>query len=170
MLNIIKIAISELKNHYLSEGFADTVRGINNGECYSFASDLIEKISDTHGDSLITLNEVEYREYSDFYGGVDTPTPEIDNDKMHVEGLIALNSPLPEWLSIKDANTALGMGGGGHGFISAKIAGKTLYFDSLNPDGVETIFDLMISKFYIAAYNGQTKKADTISAQMELVK
>jgi hypothetical protein len=158
--------ITLLSKHYIFEQYAQNLRDINNGECYSFASDLIDRLEDKFGKESLEAYEVEYREYSDFYGGVDSDNPDFDNDILHIEGLISFDSPLPCDLTIEEANNGISMGGGGHGFISAKFAKKTLYFDSLNPEGVATIFDLLLTQFYIHAYNKRPVEAEKINSKM----
>lgn len=165
-INDIFKEITSLTSFYLENNYASNVREINNGGCYGFADDLVESLEIKFGKEAIAQAEVEYKEYSDFYGGIETTTPEKDNDLMHVKALEQFDTPLPKDVTIVEANNAISMGGGGHAFISAKIDGQVLFFDSINPQGVNSIFDLTITRFYIASYNDNVNEAERLNLKM----
>lgn len=165
-INDITKEIISLTALYLENGYAENVREINNGGCYGFAEDLVESLEIRFGKDAVAQAEVEYKEYSDYYGGIETTNPAKDNDLMHIKALEMFDTPLPNDVTIEQANNAISMGGGGHAFISAKIDGKVYFFDSINTQGVNSIFDLTITRFYIASYNNDLNEADRLNFKM----
>lgn len=163
---LISASIKELRKTFVNEGYADSVFGINNGECEAFASDLIELLEKRHGKRFIEDCELEVVEYADFTG----EKGKVNDFKFYKSNLDAINVPLPSDFTLEQINNAKIAGHGDHYFLMGKFDGYLYFFDSMNDSGRRSFLDMFMSRYLIAGYNEMTSERDKTLTVMKSIK
>lgn len=162
----VKSATLFLRQKYIEDGYTETVYDINNGDCESFACDLLEYLTETYGQDFVDEYEIDVVEYGNFTGTADAESNDL---QFYPETLAGFNIRMPEDFTIEEINKARLAGHGDHFFLIMNIDEQPMFFDSLNPEGVDTFFDLMLTKYLINLYNGKEDQAVAIKTEMDAV-